>query len=86
MNRVFPIAEQNYILGNNSNFVTRRIHTVHYESESLSLLGPKLWRISPDEYKPFSSLKEFKSNIKTWVPNNYPCHLCKRYVQHVGFI
>ena len=42
MSKVFPITEQNNILINNSNFLSRRISTVHYGSESLTLLGPKL--------------------------------------------
>ena len=42
MSRVFPITEQNYILRNNFNFVSRRVNTVHYGSEFLSHLGPKL--------------------------------------------
>ena len=32
--------------------------------------------VSYDEYKQLSSLNEFKSKIKTRVPNNCPCHLC----------
>ena len=86
MNRVFPIAEQNYNLRNNCNFVSRRINTVHYGTESLSHLGPNLWRILPDEYKKVKSLNEFKTKIKRWVPENCPCRLCKKYIQHVGFI
>ena len=31
---------------------------------------------SYDEYKQLSSLNEFKSKIKTRVPNNYPCRRC----------
>ena len=65
MSKVFPIAEQNYILRNNSNFVSHRANTIYYGSESLSHLGPKLWRILRDGYKKLSSLNEFKSKIKT---------------------
>ena len=36
--------------------------------------------ISTDEYKQLSSLNEFKSEIKIWVPKNCSCCLCKRYV------
>ena len=32
--------------------------------------------VSYDEYKQLSSLNEFKSKIKTRVPNNCPCRLC----------
>ena len=65
MSKVFPITEQNYILRNNSNFVSHRANTIYYGSESLSHLGPKLWRILRDGYKKLSSLNEFKSKIKT---------------------
>ena len=72
MSRIFSIAEHNYIIRNNSNFEFRCIDTVHYGSESLSQLSPKLWRILSNEYKQLSSLNEFKSKIKTCVPSNYP--------------
>ena len=50
------------------------------------VLGPKLWIILPDEYKKSTSLKEFKTKIKNWVPLNCPCRLSKTYIQNVGFI
>ena len=78
MSRVFPITEKSYILTSDSNFVSRRINTVHCECESLSRLGIKLGKILPNEYKQLGSLKEFKSNIKTWVSNNYLFCLCKK--------
>ena len=86
MNRVFSTAEQKYNLRNNCNFVSRRINTVYYGTESLSHLGPNLWRILPDEYKKVKSLNEFKTKIKRCVPGNCPCRLCKKYIQRVGFI
>ena len=86
MNRVFPIAKQNYNLRNTCNFVSRRINTVHYGTESLSHLGPNLWRILPHEYNKVKSLNEFKTKIKRWVPKNCPFRLCKKYIEHVGFI
>ena len=43
--QIFSITEQNYILRNNSKFVSRRINIVHEGSESQSHLVPKLWRI-----------------------------------------
>ena len=64
MSRVFPITEQNYILRNNFNFVSRRVNTVHYGSEFLSHLGPKLWRILPDEHKNVSVLTNLSIRSK----------------------
>ena len=65
--------------------VARR-KAVRYGWESLSYLGPRLWNILPDEYKKTQSVKDFKAKIRTWVPENCPCRLCKIYIQHVGFI
>ena len=69
-----------------NNFVSRRIKTVFNGSETLMYLGPSLWRILPSEFKELNTLNEFKTKIKTWIPENCPCRLCKRYVKHVGFI
>ena len=54
--------------------------TTYYGTETISVLGPKLWIILPDEYKNSTSLKEFKSKIKNWVPLNCPCRLCQTYI------
>ena len=88
MNKVFPINEPiyEYDLRNTTNFATRRIKTVRYGSESLSYLGLRLWNILLDEYKKIQSVKDFKAKIRSWVPENCPCRLCKIYIQHVGFI
>ena len=85
MNGVFPVAEPSYMLRKNCNFVSRRIKTVFNGSEALMHLGPRLWRILPNECKELDSLNEFKTKIKKWIPENCPCRLCKRYVKHVGF-
>ena len=59
---------------------------VYYGTETIFVLGPKLWTILPDEYKNSTSLKEFKTKIKNWVPLNCQCRLCKTYIENVGFI
>ena len=43
----------------------------------MAYLGPKLWNPVPNEYKTIESLAYFKAKVKTWVPENYPCRLCK---------
>ena len=86
MNGVFRIKETSYMLGNSFSFVSRPINTVFNRSESLAHLGPRLWRILPNEFMELKSLALFKNKIKTWVPENFPCLLCKKYVQDVGFL
>ena len=39
-----------------------------------------------NELKECSSLVELKNSIKSWIPNNCPCSLCKPYIRGVGFI
>ena len=88
INKVFPTTESicEYDLRNNSNFAARRIKTVRYGSEFLLYLGPRLWNILPDECKKLQSVKDFKAKIRSRVPENCPCRLCKRYIQYTGLV
>ena len=85
MNNVFPMNPSIYNL-RNSEFKTENVRTVHYGTDSLSFLGPRIWKLVPLEVKSCTTLQVFKSKIKTWVPKNCPCRLCKLYVPGVGFI
>ena len=51
-----------------------------------SNIAAKIWNKIPNEIKEACSLTVFKSKIKKWVPEGYPCRLCKTYVGQVGFI
>ena len=86
MKEIFPVNTQTYDLRSTVEFKTRKVKTVHYGTESLSFLGPKIWAMVPTEIKNATSLREFKNKIKGWIPNNCPCRICKTYIQHVGFI
>ena len=37
------------------------------------------------ELKESTSLNEFRSKVKTWKPENYPCKICKIYFQRIGY-
>ena len=86
MNDVFEFIEKPYSLRTTSHFRSRKIRTTKYGIETPSYLGPKLWNLVPNEYKTIESLEAFKVKIKTWVPENCPCKLCKTYIHQVGFI
>ena len=86
MNDVFEFIEKPYSLRATSHFRSKKIRTTKYGIETLSYLGPKLWNVVPNEYKTIESLEDFKAKIKTWVPENRPCKLCKTYIYQVGFI
>ena len=87
MHEIFQIDDSNnFNLRKNRGFKLGNPNTVHYGTETISVLGPKLWIILPDEYKNSTTLKEFKTKIQNWVPLNCPCRLCKTYIPNVGFI
>ena len=52
MQDVFLVKEQgNYNLRNWTNFVFSQVENTNYGSESLCVLGPKIWEISLNELK-----------------------------------
>ena len=64
MNEIFQIRNCNYKTRNFSEFQSECVKTVHYGTETVSFLGPKLWSILPQEYKNIDNLSEFKNKIK----------------------
>ena len=85
-NDVFELIEKPYSLRTTSQFKSRKIRTTKYGIETPSYLGHKLCNLVPNEYKTIESLAYFKAKIKTWVPENCPCRLCKTYIHQIGFI
>ena len=87
MHETFQIDDsKNFNLSKNRGFKPGNPKTVYYETETISVLGPKLWIILSDEYKNSTSVKQFKTKIKNWVPLNCPSRLCKTYIPNVSFI
>ena len=86
MNDIFEFADQPYNLRNDFKIRTGNVNTVTYGTETVSFIGPRIWNTLPNECKNASSLKEFKEKIKSWVPRNCPCRICKTYIPQVGFI
>ena len=83
---IFPLSTQAYNLRSTYEFKLENVKTVHYGTESLSFLGPKIWELVPLEIKSSQSLEDFKQKIKSWIPENCPCRLCKTYLPQIGFI
>ena len=87
MNEVFIFQEnENYDLRSGTHPTNRNIHTAHFGTDTIINLGPKSWKLLPDEIKNASSLLVFKSRIKTWTTDNCPCRLCKTFFKDLGFI
>ena len=70
----------------NSTFEKRNIKCVYYDSETISFIDPKTWEPLPSIIKDSENLHIFKSNIKSWKPENCPCRLCRLYIADIGFI
>ena len=86
MNSVFHLTENNrYSLRNVYELYSRNPRTVKYGTETISYLAPKIWSIVPQTIKESTSIYSFKTKIRKWKPD-CPCRLCKRYLQHVGFV
>ena len=86
VNDVFEFIEKPYSLRTTLHFRSRKIRTTKYGKETPSYLGHKLWNLVPNEHKTIEPLADFKAKIKTWVPENCPCRLCKTYIHQMGFI
>ena len=86
MNEIFAERNSNYSLRGNNVLTRRKVNSVRYGTETVSLLAPKIWDILPKDIKDSESLDMFKSKIKKWIPSECPCRLCKAYVPQVGFI
>ena len=67
-------------------FEKRKVHSVYHGTESLSFLGPKIWRLVPVELKQSEILYSFKLKIRNWVPFECQCRICKTYIQQVGLL
>ena len=72
-------------LRRNDTFEKHKMHSVYHDTESLSVLGLKIWDLVPVELKQSETLYSFKVKIKNWVLFECPCRICKTYIQ-VGFL
>ena len=84
LNEIFQKRPLSYNFRTNSNFSSRKVHSVYHGAESLSFLGPKIWELVPEDTKHSGSLKIFKNKIKKWVPSRCHFRLCRIYLQNIG--
>ena len=86
MNDIFKKRNVTYNFRKNSTFETRNIKSVYYGSETISFIGPKIWELLPSNIKDSENLNIFKSNIKSWKPENCPCRLCRLHIADIGLL
>ena len=77
MKGVFEFVDVPYNLRNQSKCSRSIPCTEKYGIETASSIGPKLWDKAPTEIKNSKPLEGFKARIKSWVPKNCPCKICK---------
>ena len=70
----------------NSQFTIPAVNLVYHGTKSVSYLGPKICSILPDRLKRIDSLGAFKTTLKSWNPEKYPCRLCRIYIHNASFI
>ena len=56
---LFPLSTHTYNLRSIYEFKLENLKTVHYGTESLSFLGPRIWQLVPLETESSYSLEEF---------------------------
>ena len=86
VSELFSFSNVNYNLRNGSQFHQTSVKSVWNGLETVSYLGPKIWKMVPEEIKQKPSLSAFKIEIKRWKLENCPCRICKKYLPGVGFI
>ena len=81
MNEVFKQRSNSlYNLRHTSQSFVNPIHSVYNGTESVSYLGPKIWKQIPSEIQNKNSLEGFKREIKKWKPTDCPCRICKIFI------
>ena len=85
MKELFAPKTSSSDLRNNNSFKRRRVESVWHGTESVSCLGPQILDLVPNEIKEYESLNGFKFKIKRWVPEGWPCRICKIYLGQAGF-
>ena len=83
---LFPRFENEYNLRNQRIWQTSNVRTVGYGTETVLYRGKKTWEMLPADIKNAKTLNEFKRKIKTWIPKDCTCRLCKEYIHDLGFI
>ena len=86
MNEVFSFHEnERYNFRSGMHLASRNMHTAHFDNDTISSLGPKLWNLIPGKIKHASTLSTFKAKIKSWTINNSPCRLRKIFIKDLEF-
>ena len=82
---IFPKSDVAYNSRNNKDFVIPLFNSVFWGSETLRIMGPKIWNLLSLEIEETNNLELFTSKIKLWKPQDFPCRLCQTFLPGIGF-
>ena len=77
VSELFMIKENKYKLPNEVILASNLPRSANYGINSVSHLAPKIWELIPNELRKCITLNLFKEKIKSWIPHNCPCNLCR---------
>ena len=80
----FHVRQNNRNLRNGSYFAIPNVKSAYHETESLSILGPRIWNLVPNKLKQLVNILAFKKEFKEWKPKSWTCRLCKTYIPNLG--
>ena len=86
ISNLLPRNEHRYCLRNAKYFKRPNSNTTHWAAESLLNIGPLIWDTVPPRIKALSTLKSFKININSWVPDSSPCRIWKVFIRDLGYL
>ena len=61
----FHVRQNNRNLRNGSYFAIPNVKSAYHETESLSILGPRIWNLVPNKLKQLVNIHAFKKNLKS---------------------
>ena len=87
MKEIFTCTSNDKGTRSGDTFVRPGVGSVYKGDQSLRSFGPIVWNnLLPNKLKTCKSLSEFKNSIKSWIPDNCPCKICKTYVPGLGYV
>ena len=70
-----------------ASFHRPNVRTVAYGEQALRSFGPIVWdNMVPQIMNEIANIDDFKKCIRTWIPINCPCRLCKDYIPNLGLV
>ena len=87
VDEIFCIGDEtSYELRQRLGFHMPSVNTVFSGTESIQILGPKIWELIPNDIKCLKNLRNFKKAIKKQKPTSFQYRICKTHLCGVGFL